>query len=698
MNVKNNVKKVFAVAAGFALVGVTLAGAMAYDLSNYPAPFVEDGMASGTIVVGANAATADVLGAIDIAASLQAEAVTGTPVSGGEITVEGGEQIDNVPLNSVIAGDYTESDVSGLIDGTVRWDGSTYDVYEQLTLGDLYVDTYYPGGTADDDFGSDPYMVVDTAGTIKYIYYFDEAIDGAGGDSTFADKPLEIRFLGKTLSISDIDTGVMTVESSSDYYMEEGDSVEVGGHDVTLKRIGADAVLVTVDGQTLAVENDGESVEFDQADYFQVEVSSLFYIENADDNSATLTLGETLTDEVEDDEPMELYGESSEDDEAEWFWEISVTGANDIQEGDYIAAYQGMVRTQKDATAADERPALAMGESLDFPNNYASIEFAGFESSAMTDYNDLDVDTSNVKLDGTYVDTIEISSDTGKDSFYVYDSGSYVDKSSKIYIAPGADADHVDIYDVDKEIIVDEAVVAEDTVVLELDEATYTFTMTDGAWEIEDDTGDVFTLAIDNTDFAMIGTSTEADADDVLFGTTDISEDDETYRTTQGTIFDDMESMLVEDSFSISVPNEAQLPVVIVKSSGAVVSSTSDGMSYMVNPIDVGFAVLDTDAGAFGTTPMIIVGGPAANTVAAEFLGNPTQEELMATFSEGKALIMYDDDKMAMLVAGWDKLETQGASYVVADYKNPKWADKFVGTELEVVVTDLQNLVVNTVE
>jgi len=204
VNVKNNVKKIFAVAAGIALVGVTLAGAMAYDLSSYPAPFVKDGMADGVIVVGANAATADVLGAIDIAASLQAEAVTGTPVDGSTVAAsEGSDVIDTVDLNSQVTATDTQSDVDGLIDGTVRWDSENYDVYEELDVGETYVATYYPGSTyGEEEFGSDPYLTVDQAGNIMYKYVFDEAINGTG-TTTFDDKNLEIKItrIGRGLPV-----------------------------------------------------------------------------------------------------------------------------------------------------------------------------------------------------------------------------------------------------------------------------------------------------------------------------------------------------------------------------------------------------------------------------------------------------------------------------------------------------------------
>ena len=60
------------------MLGATLGSALAAPmLSGYPAPFLSDGVLDDTVfVVGAGANPADVLGAIDIAAALQAEAVS----------------------------------------------------------------------------------------------------------------------------------------------------------------------------------------------------------------------------------------------------------------------------------------------------------------------------------------------------------------------------------------------------------------------------------------------------------------------------------------------------------------------------------------------------------------------------------------------------------------------------------------------
>jgi len=71
MNVKKTIKRITAITAGLAMIGATVMGAAAADLSNYPSPFVNNGMFNGLIIVGDNAAASDVIGAVDIGTSLQ---------------------------------------------------------------------------------------------------------------------------------------------------------------------------------------------------------------------------------------------------------------------------------------------------------------------------------------------------------------------------------------------------------------------------------------------------------------------------------------------------------------------------------------------------------------------------------------------------------------------------------------------------
>ena len=79
MKLRKTIKKIVALTTGATMLGATLLGAMAADLSDYPNPlFIKDGKFDGLIVIGADADTQDMLGAMDIISSLQAVAVAGS--------------------------------------------------------------------------------------------------------------------------------------------------------------------------------------------------------------------------------------------------------------------------------------------------------------------------------------------------------------------------------------------------------------------------------------------------------------------------------------------------------------------------------------------------------------------------------------------------------------------------------------------
>jgi len=88
MKLNKTVKRIVALGTAATMLGATVLGAMAAtDLSAYPKPmFIKDGKFNGLIVIGADADTQDMLGAMDIISSLQASTIG---VSGsGSATVQ----------------------------------------------------------------------------------------------------------------------------------------------------------------------------------------------------------------------------------------------------------------------------------------------------------------------------------------------------------------------------------------------------------------------------------------------------------------------------------------------------------------------------------------------------------------------------------------------------------------------------------
>ncbi|MEM3690326.1 MAG: S-layer protein [Candidatus Micrarchaeia archaeon] len=125
---------------------------------------------------------------------------------------------------------------------------------------------------------------------------------------------------------------------------------------------------------------------------------------------------------------------------------------------------------------------------------------------------------------------------------------------------------------------------------------------------------------------------------------------------------------------------------------GATATTAGGENTYQeVVPIKVGAAVLDSQISDIWAQNLIVVGGPCANKVAAQLMGNPTV--CNAGFEPGKAFIrLYEQNgKVAILVAGYEGEDTLRASRVLADYKKYGLS----GTSVEVTGTSLTDITVS---
>ena len=89
MRFNKTIKRISALGIGASMVGATIFGAMAADLSSYPSQYIKDGKFTGVLVVGDRAAAEDVIGVSDIVASLQFAATKPAGATTGSVTVEG---------------------------------------------------------------------------------------------------------------------------------------------------------------------------------------------------------------------------------------------------------------------------------------------------------------------------------------------------------------------------------------------------------------------------------------------------------------------------------------------------------------------------------------------------------------------------------------------------------------------------------
>ena len=148
MKLRKAIKRILALGTGATMVGATLFGAMAQgDLGTYPVPFVQDGKFNALIVVGETGMTSDVVGAVDIATSLQYASRTAKTVqtgSAGSVTVEGGARVDTASqplrlgmfLNATGRTTLSKTDLPNLLKDTTFQDadGNSFTVQQRVEL------------------------------------------------------------------------------------------------------------------------------------------------------------------------------------------------------------------------------------------------------------------------------------------------------------------------------------------------------------------------------------------------------------------------------------------------------------------------------------------------------------------------------------------------------------------------------------
>lgn len=279
MNIRKTVKKIAALVAGTTMLGATIMGATALDLSDYPAPFVADGVFDGKIIVGANAATSDVVGAIDLAASLQAEATTTTeiniPGTAGTATVVGdsaefktgsdivriGEQIGSVKST------FTSDDLEALKSGVFDTGGSSTPVKQYLRFGDTTASVEFEEN--DDDEVADFLKFADESYVFEYHLEFTE-----GAESELDSGTLE-----------DLEGEVLTIIGAPFTIVE---ATIANTNDIELIMLGGEVADTLRDGETKTYTIDG-------VDY---EVTAVFI--SSDDQSAKLSVNGMLTKELEE--------------------------------------------------------------------------------------------------------------------------------------------------------------------------------------------------------------------------------------------------------------------------------------------------------------------------------------------------------------------------------------------------------------
>ncbi|MFB6244957.1 MAG: S-layer protein, partial [Candidatus Nanohaloarchaea archaeon] len=284
------IKKITKTVAGSALlVGATLAGAATagaaqsdgssgYNLGDYPAPFVdEDGTVDTSVVVGESAKTSDVVGGLNIAATLGNAAFSSKTVA-AEGTSPGWSASKGTTLDTrndaLYFGDkltevrdtLTDQQLDSLKETTFRDDsGDETDIENYLYPSSNTVQF----GKPDDRNNQDPILYVDNPedpDKNDFLYHlqanFEDSIDFTSSEV----EDEEITLFGNTYTIStDTNSNEVVLNGARNTVSvstsDNATTVEVGGEEVTIDVIGVtgpNTAAISVNGETREESEDDE--------------------------------------------------------------------------------------------------------------------------------------------------------------------------------------------------------------------------------------------------------------------------------------------------------------------------------------------------------------------------------------------------------------------------------------------------------
>jgi hypothetical protein len=391
-------RKIAALGTGALMLGATLTGALAAkDLGSWTTDFITNGVLDNTVIaVGKTAQTSDVLGAIDIAAALQAAAVSPvaletstaiapTVTSGVKVEKSGNkfnyaDDIDGV-LGSTALDDTDLPDMlgDGKIDESEGAKSNKEDFSQTLT---------FSSGTAvfnlyqDDDLAPDGgnYLFLDNTQLYSYTFEFDSAVnfDTSAVSADWSGAKLDIQ--GNTYTITDasVDSNglldeLTLVSGDSTVWLVQDQPYTLGGHTVTVVDVSnsEDKCGVNVDGVTVWV-SEGSTEDFGDLSIGVLDVVAV-YTEKYDADTCEISVGsnELL---LKEGDQVEVNGEVLDGSEVTF----------DTAEGTWTGFTITYTVGDEDSGVNSDQVYLAEGDSWSDPvfGNF-KVQFAG--TSAKTE-------------------------------------------------------------------------------------------------------------------------------------------------------------------------------------------------------------------------------------------------------------------------------------------------------------------------
>lgn len=450
-----------AVMLGATFAGAAFAQAAAMDLGDYKDLVVaSDGTVSGLFVVGANAAAADVVSAIDMAAWVSNQQVAGGGATGGQIvltplmtTVKGVkrhveyDQLGSRSYEFGTAGSTTDkigpsgwASGDGVVDflysnkekGPLYFNGTEYKWHEEvaLTLANINASRDVLDTNSGDKY--DEVFVSVQGNTIKYKLIFDTAIP-AGASGLVGKK---IWFMGKEnaiISARENDVIKLGATDSEVLLTTSNPTTTVGGVDVTLGGIFAVGTSGTYKAKITVTSGGTTETKYITSDTTDTIAGIEIYVKNAvvttsgtNEGEAQLIVGAGIT-KLEDNAYLK------KGDGTETSWQVI------LDETDTTGSFNDIVvkETNPYTSISGSTKVLKPGDGVNFPSGLFSLKYTGSEDrfGAAPQYVDVDLIPTTIDLNTNGDQDLAVQISTPGGNFIKYlDNGSVTKTADKIWL------------------------------------------------------------------------------------------------------------------------------------------------------------------------------------------------------------------------------------------------------------------------
>jgi hypothetical protein len=661
---------------------------------------------------------------------------TVTGGTSGKVLLGGGAF--NSTYTDTIDTELEDDDISALIDTEITFNENDYNVRDMLKFSVNGIIPHTSFTANDKEYGENVYLEVADAAMCYYYLFdtsinVTEASTTTPLDLNFMGRALSITSVTAAGTGFTAYVGDEYTMSVGDMATIEGKLVKLenvgSGTTASTK-----SVLVSVDGVQKTVSGTTPLKIGPVGAQLEVRVDDTFYSDTTAERMATLIIGEEAQESYTNNARYVKYcadgysHPNCKKTDPDWRWVIQELNASAASPASPSAtATSGpVIGVCNDYVVnGDEDNPATIGGFYDFPEGNFKVEFDSLSTDSYMDLTmalDDSLDVSGLAGHGTGANSIDAIKITSGEADSIELGSSYGNtKTEMVWITLNdTDADIINVYynDNDDNVAYGGALNTNDSTavvgaIADIEIAQINFAGTKSSnmgiditspdnisvaatflnvtFDVVDDDNKFTEIGItDNIitqwkhdatllgGFTMLGSTTANEAGEtyanVVTTSTDISTKDESvYMTAYGIKIYDPKGTGGNNEVKLAIPSDQVRANIVISGTGT--TTTSAGGSVQINSIaGVDLVKLDTEVTDKTSKPMIIVGGPAINPLAAEALGLTYPAYGAASgIPEGKALIQlvenaFGGENVALVVAGWEAANTREATTILKNF------------------------------